>query len=214
MPCTTDDMVIVHRVFRREFGAAPQYVRDAAGDATRKVAVADHLTMLLHILHHHHQIEDSMLWPKLTARAVGETPVPDTMSGEHARLATLLDEVAAATEAWQTAPGNSESLTGPLEALDGPLNTHLDHEERDALPLCARYIDQVEWDALGVVAMDAMGPQRWLTFVCAMHENCSDDEWTGFLAVLPPEAAAAVAAELPAYAEHMLLVRHGRRAAV
>lgn len=68
----TRDVVLVHRVFRREFGLLPLMVRGVAdGDARRADRVARHAREMTEVLHHHHHREDEPLWPRLLQR----TPV-------------------------------------------------------------------------------------------------------------------------------------------
>lgn len=66
----TRDMVLVHRVFRREFGLLPLMVRGAAdGDVRAAVRIAAHAREMTDALHHHHHNEDELLWPRLLQRA-------------------------------------------------------------------------------------------------------------------------------------------------
>ena len=67
--CDTSDMVIVHRMFRRECALLPQLVAAVAGgDLARARTVAGHAREVLDMLHHHHVGEDELLWPRLSAR--------------------------------------------------------------------------------------------------------------------------------------------------
>ena len=73
--CDTSDMVIVHRMFRRECALLPQLVAAVpAGDVARARTVARHAREVLDMLHHHHLGEDELLWPRLSART-GSTPI-------------------------------------------------------------------------------------------------------------------------------------------
>src|ERR1700676_3219263 len=52
--CDTGDMVIVHRMFRRECALLPRLVAAVeGGDLTQARAVAGHAREVLDILHHH-----------------------------------------------------------------------------------------------------------------------------------------------------------------
>ncbi|GAB7040170.1 MULTISPECIES: hemerythrin domain-containing protein [Catenuloplanes] len=196
MSCEVHDMVLVHRVFRRELGAVPSYVRRVAeGDVRRAAVVADHLAMMLDVLHHHHETEDELLWPRLRARVpAADVELVDAMNAEHDTLARQIDAIGAALPRWRTSAAVPDGLR-LIEAMDGFLITmggHLDHEEKRALPLCAALIEQPEWNELGVAAMRAMGVDVWLLFVNAMREDASDEEWSEFLAALPPDAVESV----------------------
>ncbi|HZO70165.1 MAG TPA: hemerythrin domain-containing protein [Kribbellaceae bacterium] len=65
----TQDMVIVHRAFRREFRLMPDLVADVADGNVRRAAVlAGHCRDIATGLQHHHETEDDLLWPVLLAR--------------------------------------------------------------------------------------------------------------------------------------------------
>lgn len=68
------DMLLVHRVFRRELHTASAMIEGVApGDAGRAQFIGDHLTFMLACLHHQHAAEDEVVWPTLRARAPGST---------------------------------------------------------------------------------------------------------------------------------------------
>src|SRR5947207_7293442 len=90
----THEMVIVHRVFRREFRLLPVMVRLVpAGDRDRATVVAGHAADKTSTLHHHHTGEDLLLWPKLLARARPRAELVQRMQAQHERVAVLLDRV-------------------------------------------------------------------------------------------------------------------------
>jgi hypothetical protein len=58
----THEMVIVHRLFRREFRLLPELIgRVAEGDTAQAAVLAEHATDLVTVLHHHHGAEDELL---------------------------------------------------------------------------------------------------------------------------------------------------------
>ena len=66
------DMLVVHRVFRREFHDMSGLIAGvAAGDTARAKVVGEHLRFMLAALHHHHAAEDELVWPKLHSRVPG-----------------------------------------------------------------------------------------------------------------------------------------------
>src|ERR1700741_1965392 len=89
----TWEMVVVHRLFRREFGLVPGLLRNVAeGDRERGAVVADHLVVLVDGFPHHHSAEDEMLWPLLLER-VGELDgeLVHRMETQHETVAALLE---------------------------------------------------------------------------------------------------------------------------
>jgi Hemerythrin HHE cation binding domain len=74
------EMVVVHRAFRRESGAAASYIRTTPeGDTRRAKVVADHLRLCMAGLEMHHTGEDVVLWPLLLERAAPSTGLVETM---------------------------------------------------------------------------------------------------------------------------------------
>ncbi len=58
----TRDMLLIHRVIRREVGGLPGLFR-ATRDRARAARVAAHASEMLDFLHAHHTGEDELLWP-------------------------------------------------------------------------------------------------------------------------------------------------------
>ena len=50
----TYEMVLIHRVIRREFGQLPQLFRSAANDRARSKVIGAHAREMLRFLHTHH----------------------------------------------------------------------------------------------------------------------------------------------------------------
>ena len=94
--CDTSDMVIVHRMFRRECALLPQLVAAVAGgDLARARTVAGHAREVLDMLHHHHVGEDELLWPRLSARTRFHNDLLARMDSQHQGLAVLLEHLRA-----------------------------------------------------------------------------------------------------------------------
>ena len=65
----TSDMVLVHRVFRRELGLLPDLVQAVLpGDRARSALLAEHCRELTTALRHHHTAEADLLWRRLRDR--------------------------------------------------------------------------------------------------------------------------------------------------
>src|SRR5688572_12682127 len=87
----TSVMSTLHTMFRREFRLAGGVVRGvASGDLARARVVADHIDYLSRSLHHHHTIEDDLMWPKLLERVPEElAPIVHLMESQHERVDVL-----------------------------------------------------------------------------------------------------------------------------
>lgn len=175
----TREMVVVHTAFRREMGAAPGLVCGvAAGDRARAQVVADHVGLLLEMLHHHHVSEDELLWPKLLERVPGElTATVLLMESQHGLIAVELENAQAALPSWRAAAGVTvrDRLAGALERLQPLLVEHLAAEEQEILPLAARALSQQEWDELGERGMAGI-PKAKLPMVFGMLMADGDPE--------------------------------------
>ncbi len=146
------EMYMAHTMFRREFTLLPALVRGvSAGDEERAQVVAGHLGFVTNVLHHHHQAEDTHLWPKLLERGPEEIdPIVHVMESQHADIDKGLTGIQAATAAWRTgaAVEHGNDLAEALDRLLPLLDEHLGVEEEHVLPLIEKYITAAEWDEM------------------------------------------------------------------
>jgi hypothetical protein len=185
-------MFATHDALRRDL--------DRAAALSRRTAGWD---LFEGMLHFHHTTEDDALWPVVrgeVAGAEGELALLDAMVAEHALIDPLL---AAIDEAFgRDDPGRD------VGALIGELGTtlrdHLDHEERDALPLIDRTLSLEQWIGFGQAAVQALGPDGPRYFPWLL--DGADEETTQrVLGVLPEPVRAACRNEwIPAYEEQDL----------
>ena len=149
----TDEMVLIHTFVRREFRLAAGVLRQVHdGDTHRAAVVADHLEFLGRFLHHHHTIEDELLWPLLLERVPEElSPIVHLMEAQHAGVDGALEAIGELLPRWRAtaAADLRDTLAEQYDALYVGLAEHLDAEEQRLLPIAARALTQAEWDALG-----------------------------------------------------------------
>jgi hemerythrin-like domain-containing protein len=180
----TRDMVLVHRVFRREFGLLPLMVRGVVdGDTTSASRVFRHATEIIDALHHHHQNEDELLWPRLQQRAPVDAGLTERMEAQHKIIGELLARAEAALPAWQRAPrgGDGDALAADLAELHARLEEHLDEEEAQVLPVVGQTITPAEWDELAERGFAAMPKRSALVFLGHILESASPAERSRFL---------------------------------
>ena len=151
----TSTMATIHTMFRRELRLAGPLVRGvAAGDTARAAVVADHLDFVGRTLHHHHTIEDELLWPKLLDRVPTElAPIVRLMESQHERVDALLAEIDTLRGRWAATAGNGDRdrLATLLDELHVHLCEHLDAEEQRLLPIASRNLTEAEWKEMGEV---------------------------------------------------------------
>lgn len=183
-----NEMVVIHRVFRREFTALPTLIRAVAeGDVARAVLVAEHLTLILDGLHMHHTGEDAVLWPLLQVRAAPSTALVETMQHQHGIVDSRTEEVRTQSAIWAQAPTpiGGEQLARTVEGLTAALLEHLEIEEREILPLVLCHITVEEWQSLGDHGRDAMSARQLPLMFGAILEDADADERGRMLAQLP-----------------------------
>ncbi|GAA4366599.1 hemerythrin domain-containing protein [Agromyces bauzanensis] len=150
-PCRSDEVVLIHLVFRRLFGDAPGLVRDVApGDVDRAAFLARHLLGLTEMLHTHHRAEDAFFWDRMAERAPACGLHVTAMRRQHEALSDELDVVDALVDDWKAEADviAAEHLAVALDQVDRALAVHLDDEERDAFPVLDEVLSEVEWDEI------------------------------------------------------------------
>jgi hemerythrin-like domain-containing protein len=148
----TREMVVVHDLFRREFGNLPGLVRGVApGDTERAAVVVEFLRELAAGLHHHHTGEDELMWPLLLERAPMDSALILRMEEQHERIAELYRraERFAGSFTARADVESRDSLAETLTDLNDALGEHLHDEEVHILPLAERVMTVPEWEALG-----------------------------------------------------------------
>lgn len=187
----THDMVIVHRVFRREFRLLPDLVRAVAdGDTTRAALVGRHADELVTALHHHHTGEDQLLWPRLRERTAVNVELVATMERQHEHVAVLLATAHDVIPAWSAAADAStrDKLAAILGEVSTALDEHLTQEEREILPLAEQHMTADEWAELGKRGMAAIPKDRLFVFLGHMLEETTPGERMHMLRNLPVPA--------------------------
>lgn len=183
------EMLIVHRVFRREFAALPEAIRCVPeGDHARTATVAGHADLILTGLHLHHEAEDEILWPLIASRAPTGSDLTERMEAQHTELASLIGRIEQLLPTWARFARNPEPLAQLFESLQLILLAHLAEEEAEILPLITAHVTAAEWAKVGAHARrHANISQLPLMFGLALEE-CDTDERALLLHVLPPPA--------------------------
>lgn len=186
----THGMVIVHRVFRRELRLLPELIgKVAEGNTERAAVLAEHLTDVVSALHHHHQGEDDLLWPRLLKRATLHADLVHRMEAQHVALSAVLDRIDELAPAWAATAGQGDrdELVTKLGEASVLLDQHLGEEEQEILPLTRQHLTREEWAELGERGAKSIEDKRKrMLFLGMILEDASPDEQRTFLAELPP----------------------------
>jgi hemerythrin-like domain-containing protein len=187
----TTEMVVVHDLFRREFGNLPGLVRDVPpGDVERAAVVVEFLQELASGLHHHHTGEDELMWPLLLERATADAALVLRMEEQHERIAVIHGRAVeqAATFAATASAADGERLATTLTALVAALDEHLREEEDHVLPLVERHLTVPEWEALGERGRAGLSKDRMLIQLGFILLGTTPADRAAFLAKLPVPA--------------------------
>jgi hypothetical protein len=146
-------MYVTHHAFRRDAAAFRSALDEVAFDERdRWHALRDRWQVLASALHHHHVGEDEGLWPVLRERAesagdVSGRVLTSAMEAEHGDMAPVLDACSANFATMTESPTSQAHMTlrRSVGVLVQMLESHLDHEERDAMALVQRYLDNATW---------------------------------------------------------------------
>ncbi|WP_062464718.1 hemerythrin domain-containing protein [Demequina soli] len=182
------EMVVIHRAFRREFGIVPAYIRATAdGDTARASVVARHLRLCMAGLEMHHTGEDIVLWPLLLERAAPSTGLVETMQAQHHGVDAHIEAVQPALAAWEEHPtaAGGERLAMLVEGFSTALFEHLDLEEREILPLAYRHVTDAEWRQMGQHGTEVMSRSELPIMFGLVLEDADADERARMLATLP-----------------------------
>ena len=186
----THEMVLIHRVLRREFGRLPRLFRSAADDRARSKVIGAHAREMLDFLHTHHTGEDELLFPLLRERAVLDPELMDRMDAQHEQVDHAVTALGTELPAWTASADAAagERMAALIEATMPTLIDHLAEEELKILPIVAVTLTQKEWDALGKHGMSAIPLTRRLVILGHITEETSDAERRRFLRVVPAPA--------------------------
>ncbi|MET7708300.1 hemerythrin domain-containing protein [Micromonospora sp. NPDC005413] len=124
-------------------------------DRRRAKALRTYVWLLCAGIHHHHRMEDEVLWPVLERSAAAEIDLRD-LSDDHAALDPVLDEARASVDdlvsvftSGDPAQGQVRASAGRLAAilaqLRDVLDEHIEEEERLIFPVIRRYVSVADW---------------------------------------------------------------------
>jgi hemerythrin-like domain-containing protein len=184
----THEMVVIHRVYRRESRLLPELIRNVAvGDVRRADVVSAYAEDYLAALHLHHTVEDEVVWPLVRARADLGDAVSDRMAGQHQRIDETLRTIARLLPEWRRTAGGGvrDELAVGAEQHREALITHLDDEEAHVLPVIADNLTVAEWGMMGRLGAERTPKSKGFLTLGALLEEADDDEARIFLDKLP-----------------------------
>lgn len=116
----------------------------------RAQAIARYIDLLCESIHHHHTVEDTVLWPVIDACA-GDIVDLTELTEDHAALDPRLEIIGHRANAFRVAGGDrrtSALLAAELADLRSLLSEHIAEEERDIFPVIRRHVSVTDWQAV------------------------------------------------------------------
>lgn len=146
---------LAHRAMLADTSRFASLARELAGGQCphrRARAVADHLGLLCDSIHHHHRVEDEVLWPMLSA-AAGDAVDLRELTDDHAQLDPMLAEIRAACADLVAGRSTAAAhLAEQLTRLHTVLDEHIADEERTVFPIVTEYLSPARWDEVEAAA--------------------------------------------------------------
>ncbi len=186
-------MVVIHQALRREFTLLPALVAAVPDNgAVRARVIGEHLTLVLGMLHDHHEAEDELIWPLLRQRVPLRKEMIDVMEQQHQAVANAVHAIHAGLPAWSArgSAADRDRIATDLRHLDAALTEHLDLEEKEVLPLIHEHLTVPEWLAPQHYAAEH-GPKSLsgkLTIAGLILEDATPPQRGWFMSMLPPPA--------------------------
>lgn len=142
---------ITHAAVRRDLArteAALGGFRE--GDRERARALQTAWANLWELLHMHHHSEDTHIWPYLRSLGTVDPELADTMEAEHVTMAEAMTAATDAIDHLVTTPTRdaADAAAERVATAAEVTNRHLEHEERDVMPIIVERMETPEWKAV------------------------------------------------------------------
>lgn len=115
-----------------------------------------YIHLLCESIHHHHTVEDDILWPIVTASAGSFVDLSE-LTDDHAALDPRLERIKMLSTAFRTAPGQMTAapLAAALADLRQLVCEHIADEEREVFDVIRRHVSVADWDTVEKAAQRA-----------------------------------------------------------
>ncbi|MDV2474962.1 hemerythrin domain-containing protein [Rhodococcus zopfii] len=145
-PADTRMMGIVHSALRRDL-IRTRIVLDAGPvPDDRRVRLSEHILWLMDFLRHHHEGEDTALYPLVVRCNPDAATLVRRMDEDHRRIEPAITELEEAARQFGEPKSDSQARVGAaLTALSDVLLPHLEREELDMMPVVSETITDAQW---------------------------------------------------------------------
>ncbi|MGY1986888.1 hemerythrin domain-containing protein [Blastococcus sp. SYSU DS0669] len=148
-------MRLAHRSMLRDARRLTDLLQQIAAAGTpvdrgRATHIARYVGDYCDSVHHHHSVEDDVLWPVLAASAGSHVDLTE-LSDDHSALDPLLDRIRAGAAAFAARPADEDAATAlavDLAELRDTLEEHIADEEASVLPAIEEHVSVGDWAAV------------------------------------------------------------------
>ncbi len=178
-------MVVIHDALRRDAAHLARAVehRDLE-DPQRRAALLSGWQVFARQLQHHHEGEDRDLWPLVRTYLPAhdtENALLTEMEQEHERIDPLIAAVDSALQNFDTAWLAEATVTFRQELL-----AHLEHEEREAVPLLEAVLTPQDWKAFSRAQRKDTGVKGAREFFPYILDEADPERAAQLTKLLPP----------------------------
>ncbi|MCW2578625.1 MAG: hemerythrin protein [Blastococcus sp.] len=141
---------VIHAAVRRDLDRLATALGDlAAGDRPRAQALERAFANLRLELTHHHEGEDTHIWPMCATVGI-DTGLLEAMESEHHLMAEALADTSAAmyTVAGTGSGADAAAARASVVHTREVVERHLRHEETELEPALSRHFESPEWKAV------------------------------------------------------------------
>ena len=152
--------------------------------------MADHIDFGIAALHHHHEAEDELFYPKLIERVPDQAEMLKHVDEEHLAIKSALEAASAASAVWRERPSaeSGEALAAALDDLNSVAQPHLDDEEQKVMPVAAVTFTQKEWEDFGKHAASWIPRNKRAIAFGTLLEPLDQDDRAYMMRALPAVA--------------------------
>jgi hypothetical protein len=182
---------LIHEAFRRDLGRLCSAVKASGGDQQRARQLGAHWEFVNGQLHHHHEVEDTSLWPLVRPKLVGRDEDLAVLAQMEAQHLVLLPLCAAIGEgfgslAQQPSGEKGSDLAGLIDELGAQLGSHLEEEERRCFPVIDQALTVEEFESFGKATAKAIGMRGSARFFPWIFDQADPVECRAVLSMPPP----------------------------
>jgi hemerythrin-like domain-containing protein len=141
---------VIHAAVRRDLNRLESALATARdGDTTRARQLTAAYAHLHEQLTHHHEGEDTYVFPYL-AQVEGAGELVQVMESEHQAMAEALDRADTAMSAYGAtgSAGDAHTARDAIADVQAVVERHFHHEETELEPLLLPHIETPEWKAV------------------------------------------------------------------